>query len=78
MKDHISESAVHLAQDAARVAPPVAVSGLTLSGVPISEWLILVTLIYTLLQIVFSSIRFYKEHKKEQESEDERDGQDGQ
>lgn len=36
---------------AARLAPPVAVSGLTLFGISMSEWVLLATLIYTIIQI---------------------------
>ena len=39
--------------EAYKAAPPVTVGGLTFVGVPLSDWLIVVTLIYTVLQIVF-------------------------
>lgn len=38
---------------ASKAAPPVTVGGLTLVGVPLSDWLIIATLVYTVLQIVF-------------------------
>ena len=39
--------------EATKAAPPVIVGGLTLVGVPLSDWLIIATLVYTVLQIVF-------------------------
>lgn len=39
--------------EASKAAPPVTVGGLTLVGVPLSDWLIIATLLYTVLQIVF-------------------------
>lgn len=38
---------------AAKAAPPVSVSGGLLLGLDLSQWLIVATLVYTLLQIVF-------------------------
>ena len=39
--------------EASKAAPPVTVGGLSLVGVPLSDWLIIATLMYTVLQIVF-------------------------
>lgn len=36
----------------AKAAPPLSITGLSLAGVPLSDWLVLLTIIYTLLQIV--------------------------
>lgn len=36
----------------AKASPPVAVSGLTLVGVQLQDWLIIATLIYTVIQII--------------------------
>lgn len=36
----------------AKVSPPVVVSGLTLGGVQLQDWLIIATLIYTVIQII--------------------------
>ena len=38
---------------AVRASPPVAVTGLQLGGVGLSDWLILLTIVYTVLQIGF-------------------------
>lgn len=35
---------------ASRVAPPLTVTGLSLFGLPLSEWVYITTIIYTLLQ----------------------------
>lgn len=39
--------------EAARAAPAVTVTGLTLFGVSLSEWVLIMTLVYTLLQMFF-------------------------
>ena len=39
--------------EAAKAALPVTVSTITLLGVPLNEWVFIVTLIYTCLMIVF-------------------------
>ena len=42
-----------LANEAVRVGPSVAVTGLTLCGVGLADWLIAVTIVYTLFQLFF-------------------------
>jgi hypothetical protein len=36
----------------AKVTPPVVVSGMVVAGHPIQDWLIVLTIIYTVIQIV--------------------------
>lgn len=36
----------------AKASPPVVVSGLTLGGVQLQDWLILATILYTVIQII--------------------------
>ena len=67
MKHH--ESIAHVAQDGVKLAPPVAISGMTLAGYPISDYLVLITLIYTVLQICITVSRFYREWRKEKEDD---------
>lgn len=38
---------------ATKVSPPVAVTGITLAGIGLQDWVMIVTLIYTVLQIGF-------------------------
>ena len=38
----------------AKASPPIAVSGLTLSGVQLQDWLIMTTLLYTVIQIIIA------------------------
>lgn len=42
-----------IANEAARAAPTLTVGGLTLFGVGLSDWVLLATLIYTVLQVFF-------------------------
>lgn len=39
---------------AAKVSPPVIVSGLTIAGVQLQDWLIIATLLYTVIQIIIA------------------------
>ena len=41
-----------LIQEAAQAAPPVSVAGLSISGVPLQEWVYIVTIVYTDILIV--------------------------
>ncbi len=36
----------------AKVTPPVVVSGMVIAGYPLQDWLIVLTIIYTIIQIV--------------------------
>ena len=45
---HIAEVGVVTA----KVAPPVVVSGMVVAGYPLQDWLIVLTIIYTVIQIV--------------------------
>lgn len=47
----ISESA---ALGAAKISPPVIATSLTLGGVELQDWLIMLTIVYTLIQIFIS------------------------
>jgi hypothetical protein len=42
-----------IVNEAARAAPTLTVGGLTLFGVALSDWVLLATLIYTILQVGF-------------------------
>lgn len=45
---HIAEVGVVTA----KVTPPVVVSGMVIAGYPLQDWLIVLTIIYTVIQIV--------------------------
>ena len=50
--DHSQHLESGLSMAAAKVSPPVIVSGLTVAGVQLQDWLIMVTILYTLIQII--------------------------
>lgn len=56
MQNNITDPSQHLesglSMAAAKVSPPVVVSGLTLTGVQLQDWLIMATILYTLIQII--------------------------
>ena len=39
--------------EATRATPTVAVTGMTLLGAPLSDWVFILTIIYTLAQLIF-------------------------
>ena len=50
-----TEHAQHVAEVGAvtaKVTPPVVVSGMVVAGYPLQDWLIVLTIIYTVIQIV--------------------------
>ena len=61
MQNNITDHSQHLERGlsvlsvaAAKVSPPVIVSGLTVSGVQLQDWLILATILYTVIQIIIA------------------------
>ena len=56
MQNNITDHSQHLesglSMAVAKTSPPVVVSGLTLVGVQLQDWLILATILYTLIQII--------------------------
>jgi len=50
--DHSQHLESGLSMAVAKTSPPVVVSGLTLSGVQLQDWLILATILYTVIQII--------------------------
>lgn len=49
MSEHTAQS---IARDLMPAAPPVGVAGMTYMGIPLSEWVLILTLVYTGVQIV--------------------------
>ena len=43
-----------LSMAVAKTSPPVVVSGLTLAGVQLQDWLIMATILYTVIQIIIA------------------------
>ena len=56
MQNNITDHSQHLesglSMAAIKTSPPVIVSGLTLAGVQLQDWLILATILYTVIQII--------------------------
>ncbi len=52
--DHSQHLESGLSMAAIKTSPPVVVSGLTLAGVQLQDWLIMVTLLYTVIQIIIA------------------------
>ena len=58
MQNNITDHSQHLesglSMAAIKTSPPVVVSGLTLAGVQLQDWLIIATILYTLIQIIIA------------------------
>lgn len=56
--------------EAIKAAPPITVGGLTMWGVSLSEWVLILTAVYTLLQIYFLlRDKLGQKHRKKDGSE---------
>lgn len=51
---HLESGLSVLSMAVAKTSPPVIVSGLTVSGVQLQDWLILATILYTVIQIIIA------------------------
>lgn len=53
---NVADSSQHiesgLSMAVAKTSPPLVVSGLTLAGVQLQDWLIMATILYTVIQII--------------------------
>lgn len=49
----MTQSNHDIAVEAVKAAPPVTVVGMTLGGISLQEWVLILTTIYTILQIGF-------------------------
>ena len=49
--------------DIAKVAPPITVSGMTLAGYPLSDWVLVLTALYTVVQLVAVVTRIARSRK---------------
>ena len=58
VQNNMADSSQHLetgvTMAVAKVSPPVIVSGLTLAGVQLQDWLVMVTILYTVIQIIIA------------------------
>ena len=58
MQNNMTDTSQHiehgLSMAAIKTSPPVVVSGLTLAGVQLQDWLIMATILYTVIQIIIA------------------------
>ena len=67
MQNNIADHSQHFEGVSVAVAktfPPIAVSGLTLAGVQLQDWLIMATLLYTVIQIIIALPKLKKSFKE--------------
>ena len=53
-QQHLENGLTMAVMAVAKMSPPVIVSGLTVTGVQLQDWLIMVTLLYTVIQIIIA------------------------
>lgn len=49
--------------EALKTAPPVSVAGATVAGASLDEWVLILTAVYTVLQLAYFLRKRYKEYK---------------
>ena len=58
MQNNMAEASQHiehgLSMAAIKTSPPVIVTGMTLMGIQLQDWLIMATIIYTVIQIIIA------------------------
>ena len=58
MQNNMAEASQHiengLSMAAIKTSPPIIVTGVTLAGVQLQDWLIMATIIYTVIQIIIA------------------------
>ena len=58
MQNNIADHSQHLesglSMAAIKTSPPVIVTGMTLMGIQLQDWLIITTLLYTVIQIIIA------------------------
>ena len=58
MQNNIADHSQHLesglSMAAIKTSPPVIVTGMTLMGIQLQDWLIMATIIYTVIQIIIA------------------------
>ena len=56
MQNNITDHSQHLesglSMAAIKTSPPVIVTGMTLAGIQLQDWLIMITILYTVIQII--------------------------
>ena len=58
MQNNMAEASQHiengLSMAAIKTSPPIIVTGMTLAGIQLQDWLIITTLLYTVIQIIIA------------------------
>ena len=58
MQNNMAEASQHiehgLSMAAIKTSPPVIVTGMTLMGIQLQDWLIMATILYTVIQIIIA------------------------
>ena len=58
MQNNIADHSQHLesglSMAAIKTSPPVIVTGMTLAGIQLQDWLIMATILYTVIQIIIA------------------------
>lgn len=65
----VQEYSVDIANAAAKVSPPLTVTGVAAAGYSLQEWVLIATLVYTILQTAHLIWKFFKDRKADNGSE---------
>ena len=68
MQNNIADHSQHLenglSMAAIKTSPPVIVTGMTLMGIQLQDWLIMATILYTVIQIIIALPELKKSFKE--------------
>ena len=68
MPNNMAEASQHiengLSMAAIKTSPPIIVTGMTLAGIQLQDWLIMATIIYTVIQIIIALPELKKSFKE--------------
>jgi len=53
-QQHLENGLTMAVMAVAKVSPPVIVTGMTFTGVQLQDWLVMVTILYTVIQIIIA------------------------
>ena len=61
---HTFQDHTQAIQEATKLAPPIAIGGTGLVGVDWQSWVLIVTLVYTILLVIHKAIQIYRDIMK--------------
>ena len=71
------ELKAEIVEQVTKASPPISVGVLTIAGVPLSQWVLVLTAIYTMIQIGLLVDRIVRDYKRRKHERSKREGSEG-